>query len=412
VTKVAKIIKNKKDHENAMNRIAELMAADPVVGSAAGDELELLAHLVQDYETKHHDIGLPTPLQAIRFRMEQQNLRPKDLIPYLGSASRVSEVLGGKRRLSLEMVRKLNNGLGIPAEVLLQERRKQDVHDASEELSSAVAKLPADVFKEVVRRKWFDKFRGNFAEAKQKAVSLWKEFLCFGTDPYALLAFNRQSVRAKQNDFALFAWRTRVLRIASKKRLENKFDAGDITDAFVRALASFSRVKDGPGFAVEELEKNGIAVVIESHLPRTHLDGAAMKLPDGTPVIGLTLRYDRLDNFFFCLFHELGHVVKHIATGKAELFLDDLEQRSTEKLEKEADAFTREHLIPEREWQQFWEAGDFAPENVRRVAKRIGIHGAILAGRVRKAKNDYQILSRLVHEAKVRQILLRTTCAI
>lgn len=411
---MVKIIKNKNDHEHAMKRITELMATHPAVGSALGNELELLAHLVQDYETKHHDIGLPTPLQAIRFRMEQQNLRPKDLIPYLGSASRVSEVLGGKRTLSLEMVRKLNDGLGIPAEVLLQERRKRAVDDPPERLPPAVAKLPVDVFKEVVRRKWFGKFRGNFADAKQKAVSLWKEFLCFGTNPHALLAFNRQSVRGKQtdNDFALFAWRTRVLRIASKKRLKNKFDAADITDAFVRALASFSRVKDGPRFAVEELEKNGIAVVIESHLPRTHLDGAAMKLPDGTPVIGLTLRYDRLDNFFFCLFHELGHVVKHIATGKGELFLDDLEQRSTEKLEKEADAFACEHLVPEREWQQFWEAGDFTPVNVRRAAKRIGIHGAILAGRVRKEKNDYQILSRLVHEAKVPQILLRTNQAI
>ena len=88
-------------------------------------------------------------------------------------------------------------------------------------------------------------------------------------------------------------------------------------------------------------------------------------------------------------------MVKHIATGKAELFLDDLDQRSTEKLEEEADAFAREHLIPEREWQRFWEAGDFTTENVRRAAKRLGIHGAILAGRVRKEKNDYQILAAL-----------------
>ena len=115
-----KIIKNKKEHESAMNRIAELMASDPASGSVVGDELELLAHLVEDYEKKHHDIGLPTPLEAIQFRMEQQDLRPKDLIPYLGSASRVSEVLRGKRPLSMEMVRKLHTGLGIPAEVLVQ----------------------------------------------------------------------------------------------------------------------------------------------------------------------------------------------------------------------------------------------------------------------------------------------------
>src|SRR5437016_3610794 len=117
-----KMVKNKRDHENAMNRIAELMASEPAPGSAAGDELELLAHLVQNYETKHHDIGLPTPLQAIRFRMEQQNLRPKDLIPYLGGASRVSEVLSGKRHLSVRMIRNLNTGLGIPAEVLLRKQ--------------------------------------------------------------------------------------------------------------------------------------------------------------------------------------------------------------------------------------------------------------------------------------------------
>ena len=128
-------------------------------------------------------------------------------------------------------------------------------------------------------------------------------------------------------------------------------------------------------------------------------------LPNGTPVIGLTLRYDRLDNFFFCLFHELGHVVKHIATSKAELFLDDLDQSSAEKAEKQADEFAVRHLVPEKEWRQFWEVGDFEPENVRRVAKRLGIHGAILAGRVRNEKNDYQILSRLVHEAKIRHLL-------
>src|SRR5438093_6776942 len=166
---VTKIIKNKKDHENAMNRIAELMTGDPAPGSAAGDELELLAHLAEDYETKHHDIGLPTPLEAIRFRMEQQNLRHKDLIPYLGSASRVSEVLGGKRQLSLEMVRKLNKGLGIPADVLVQDQAEPNIESAPKQLSSALAKLRADVFKEVVRRKWFFRFRGNFAEAKQKA---------------------------------------------------------------------------------------------------------------------------------------------------------------------------------------------------------------------------------------------------
>jgi HTH-type transcriptional regulator/antitoxin HigA len=405
---VAKIIKNKTEHAKALNRIAELMATDPASGSAAGDELELVAHLVEEYESKYHNIGIPSPVEAIQFRMEQQALRPKDLISYLGSASRVSEVLSGKRPLSMEMVRKLHIGLVIPAEVLVQESKPlaaPESNRASERLSSAISKLRTDVFKEAVKRKWFSGFRGDLKQAKQKAVSLWQEFLCFGTDPGAVFAFNRQSIRGKKadNEFALLAWRTRILRSAAKKKLRTKFEATDVTDEYLRSLAALSRVPEGPRLAIEELEKCGIAIVIEPHLPTTHLDGAAMKLANGTPVIGLTLRFDRLDNFFFCLFHELGHIVKHISTGKAELFLDDLEQRSTEKLEKEADDFALKHLVPEKEWQQFCAADDFSPENVRRVAKRLGIHGAILAGRLRKQKNDFQLLSRLVHEAKIRQ---------
>jgi len=80
----------------------------------------VLTLLIQNYEEKHFPIDLPSPVDAIRFRMEQQGLKPKDLVPYLGSPSKVSEVLSGRRRLSLSMIRNLI-GLGIPAEVLLQD---------------------------------------------------------------------------------------------------------------------------------------------------------------------------------------------------------------------------------------------------------------------------------------------------
>ena len=113
----AKVIKTETDYAGALARIDKLMDAAP--NTPQGDELELLALLVHDYEDKLFPMDKPDPIAAIRFRMEQQGLRPKDLVPFLGSRSRVSEVLSGRRNLSLKMIRALATGLGIPANVLL-----------------------------------------------------------------------------------------------------------------------------------------------------------------------------------------------------------------------------------------------------------------------------------------------------
>jgi len=113
-----KVIKTEADYEAALARIERIFDAKP--GTGKGDELELLLLLVEKYEDKAFPIDLPDPITAIRFRMAQQKLKRKDLQPYLGGKSKVSEVLNGQRELSLTMIRKLVAGLGIPAEVLLQ----------------------------------------------------------------------------------------------------------------------------------------------------------------------------------------------------------------------------------------------------------------------------------------------------
>lgn len=94
-------------------------AQSPVPGTAEGDRLDILATLVQAYETRHFPISSPDPIEAIKFRMEQGNLRIKDLEPMIGRSNRVYEVLNRKRPLTLTMIRKLHQGLGIPAEVLI-----------------------------------------------------------------------------------------------------------------------------------------------------------------------------------------------------------------------------------------------------------------------------------------------------
>lgn len=114
-----RIIKTETDYEAALAYLATLMDAEP--GTAQEQELELFALLVEQYEHEHFPIDPPDPVEAILFRMEQVGLSRKDLTTYIGSPSKVSEVLNRKRPLSLSMIRALNKGLGIPADVLLRE---------------------------------------------------------------------------------------------------------------------------------------------------------------------------------------------------------------------------------------------------------------------------------------------------
>lgn len=120
-----RVIKSDEDYEAALQRVSKIFQARP--GTPRGDELELLLLLIEKYENEAFPLGLPDPVAAIRFRMEQQGLAPKDLIPFVGSKSKVSEVLNGQRSLSLAMIRNLSTGLGIPAHVLLQESKARQL---------------------------------------------------------------------------------------------------------------------------------------------------------------------------------------------------------------------------------------------------------------------------------------------
>ena len=114
-----KIIKTADEYGKALARVESLMDATP--GSAEEEELELWSLLVERYEEENFPIDLPDPIEAIKFRMEQEGLRQKDLVKFMPGKNRVSEVLNRKRPLSLGMIRSLHRGLGIPADVLLSE---------------------------------------------------------------------------------------------------------------------------------------------------------------------------------------------------------------------------------------------------------------------------------------------------
>ena len=112
-------IRNEKDYQNALSRLEEIF--DAKKGTEQGDELEILSILIDRYENENFPIGMPDPIEAIKFRMEQMGMKQKDLAEVVGFKSRVSEILNKKRKLTLEMIRKLNTTLHIPTEVLVQD---------------------------------------------------------------------------------------------------------------------------------------------------------------------------------------------------------------------------------------------------------------------------------------------------
>lgn len=115
-----KPIHNEKDYDTALERVDALMELNPALGTDESDELEVLALLIEKYEEKAWVINEPDPIEAIKIRMEQMHLKQKDLVPYIGNKSKVSEVLNRKVGLSLSMITSLAKGLHLPLEVLVQ----------------------------------------------------------------------------------------------------------------------------------------------------------------------------------------------------------------------------------------------------------------------------------------------------
>ena len=114
-----KIIKTKKDYKEALERLEKVF--DAKIGTTKGDELEILSLLIDQYEKEHFPIDAPDPIEAVKYRMEQLGMKQKDLADTLGFKSRVSEVLNKKRKLTLEMIRRIHEQLNIPTSILIKE---------------------------------------------------------------------------------------------------------------------------------------------------------------------------------------------------------------------------------------------------------------------------------------------------
>lgn len=393
-----KVIKTAFEYERSLARIEELFSAAP--GTVEGDELELLLLLVETYEKQEFPIDLPDPIEAIRFRMEQSQLKQKDLVPIFGTKGKVSEVLSGKRELSLTMIRKLVHELGIPANVLLQENGGT-LPDG--DLIALARKFP---IAEMYKRGWLEGIVGSLQEARDQIEDVLVRFAAVVGNPSTHPVFNRKNVRCGStlDDAALTAWQIRVMNIAAQETLP-VYQSGTVTSEFLNQVVKLSYFDDGPKLAAEFLRKSGIHMIVERHLPKTFLDGAAIRTNESSRIVALTLRHDRLDNFWFVLLHELSHIALHIDTGQCEAVVDDLDNSSDDLIEREADEMAREVLIPEHAWKAANMAAKPTVDQVLTFAKQQRIHPAIVAGRIRFERNDFKIYSHLLGNGSVRKQL-------
>jgi HTH-type transcriptional regulator/antitoxin HigA len=386
-----RIIKTEDQYRQYLQEVESLAEHDPPLDSPEGARLELLAKLVEEYETSRFAFARPDPIDAIVFRMEQQGLRQKDIADLLGGKNRASEVLSRKRPLTLTMIRALYERLDIPPALLIRE--PQPSYDI-EELPKT-DQVPASL---LVRRGWVESeagiphlIRRLFAPAGSPIFL--KHTLVFGANART----NRTNVRL---------WLARVREVAdSRSHLAGRFKREALNEDLIRYVSKLSWMDKGPRLAKEFLEERGIALVLEPHLPSTHLDGAAMLGQNGAPVIGLTVREDRLDNFWFTLVHELVHAWKHLGRDDHRAIVDEnIEKHSSDndQIEREANTLAAEILIPRATWKR--SAAFMSPsiETIRALAAKEQISPAIVAGRIRFERQNYALFSKLVGYRQVR----------
>jgi HTH-type transcriptional regulator/antitoxin HigA len=320
---------------------------------------------------------------AEKLNMKPQQVQRYEATDYMGaSLARLVEV---SRALGVKTSGTFEVGIRAGGSIFVW-------HDADDIVWS---QLP---YKEMIKRKWFS------VPPNAKPMDCAKQYFLQAAGPQFATALHRKKVRSGNvpNEYALLAWQARILERARNVSAHGALGKFKLHDSWVTELVSLTKRKDGPARASQFLAGKGIALVIEEHLPESYLDGAAMLSNEGRPVIGLTLRYDRLDNFWFVLLHELGHVLLHLFDGLRYDFFDEEGASDDDSMEREADKFALDALIPETLWDRCLSRFAISEEAVRIDADNLGIHPSIIAGRIRKERNNYTILNSLIGQGQVR----------
>ncbi len=209
-------------------------------------------------------------------------------------------------------------------------------------------------------------------------------------------------VREGSDDWFLLAWKAQVTRkVLAQHNNRVRFRPTDVS--WLSALVKLSAQEDGPLAAQRMLAEHGIVLVIEPQIAGMGIDAAAFLVGD-TPVIAMTLLRNALDNFWYTLLHEIGHVILHYRTGLAAGFFDDVESPSVDEMEAEADRFASNMLIPEQLWLRSPARISRSPGPMEKLASQLGIAPAIVFGRIRFERKDFTLFSEKIGRGTVRRL--------
>lgn len=244
----------------------------------------------------------------------------------------------------------------------------------------------------------------------------FKDWLTNSIDPYAVCALHRKcnNLTVQADEPSLITWQARVLQVANYEANCSELPEFRGDERWIKLLVSAMTEPNGPAKAKNLLREQGILLVVVPHMPKTYLDGATLQTHDGVPIVALTLRQDRLDHFWFTIFHELGHIYCHLYSRFNNGFvdLDVMREESmnaqsssyvNDDLETEADQFANERLIDSKTWDTCLSRFTVTNETVEADAQRLNVHPSIIAGRIRHEQNNYSILNDLLGQGLVRQ---------
>ena len=332
------------------------------------------------------------PGEFIKEEMEARSWTNEDLAQVLGlNPKTISELLNNKQRITIDTAKILGKAFGQSPQYWLnldnnyRLRLKENNNESEVEIKSKIyERMPVN---EMIKKGWIKKF-SNTKELKNIFMEFWQldDFNIDWLDSLSVPNCRKSDAYNNLNKYFILTW-TQKAKLTSEKFNAPKFNKKALKE-LSNEITDYSMLKTGVSKFIHELNKLGVKFFSLNHLPRTYLDGAAF-IHDGSPVIVYTKRYDRLDNFWFTIAHEIGHILLHIK-NENDIYIDDLKTEGEFKYETEANEFAGEILRTKEILDYFSEYKQYTSEfRVIAAADELKINPAIIVGMLKY----YSILS-------------------